>query len=63
MFRVDVDDVPLMLAGFGVTVRPCGAPLTARFTALTKLLRASVTVAVPFPPCGTLTAVGAIAIE
>ena len=61
MFSVDV--VPLVVAGFGVTVRPCGAPLTVKFTALMKLLRASVTVALPLPPCGTVSAVGSTAIE
>ena len=62
MFSEDV--VPVMLVGFGVTVRPCGAPVAARFTAPAKpLLRTSVTVAVPLVPCATVAVVGATVIE
>ena len=50
-----MDASPVTVAGFGVTVRPLGAPLTARFTAPVKLLRAMATFAVALPPCATLT--------
>ena len=55
MFTVDV--VPVMLDGFAATVRPDGAPLTARFTAPAKpLLRVRVTVALSLAPCFTVMA-------
>ena len=54
MFNVAV--VPATLDGFAVTVSPLGAPPIARFTAPAKpLLRTSVIVAEPFPPCAMLT--------
>src|ERR1700689_250548 len=54
MFSVVV--VPATLAGFGVTVRPVGTPPIAMFTAPAKpLVRVSVIVDAPLPPCATLT--------
>src|SRR4051812_39164646 len=60
-----VDVAPLTLAGVGVTVSPCGAPVTARSTAPVKpLARVTVTVAEPaVPPAATDTVVGARASE
>ena len=54
----------MTLAGFGVTLRPAGTPLTARLTGpLKPLTRVMPTVAVALPPCSTLTTEGVTAME
>lgn len=61
---VNVADAPVMLAGFGVIVRPGGTPAKTRFTTpLNPPARAIFTVAVVLLPCGVLIEVGAKASE
>ena len=61
---VAVVDPAAMLAGFGVTVSPAGAPETARFTApANPFARAMVTVELPDAPCAKLNDVGERLIE
>ncbi len=47
-------------AGLKVTVTPAGAPELVRSTAPEKFVRSMAAVALPFPPCATVSAAGAI---
>src|SRR4029079_10692270 len=61
---VSVATSPLALAGLGVTVRPAGAPLTAKFTGpVNPFTRVMLMAAVCVLPCGTVSEAGAMATE